>query len=331
MVMKRKCVSHTTARVLLEESPIGDSQSNGAVERANATVQGLVRTIKDYTERMINTKMPLDSACLKWLIKHVGWLLSAYKKGSDGQTAEERLRLKPFKCGVAAFGEQILYLPHKAAGIQKKLESKWKDGVWLGINARTSEAIIGDGAEVVLCRSVRRRAAPERWNAVALLAIRGTPWNLKNTAEQSEAEGDLTRMLRGDIPMQEPAVAPAPPTTAEPIGRRIYITKRMVTLYGTSDGCPGCRIAGATHTETCRKRMSGRIEDDPNEKWRLNHNKFANEGKRPCRAADTEEDGPMASASQAAASSTVAAQSYAARTALACASTGGPSSVAASP
>ena len=50
LAVKRKATAHVTARVLLEESPIGESQSNGAVARANANVQGLVRTVKDSTE-----------------------------------------------------------------------------------------------------------------------------------------------------------------------------------------------------------------------------------------------------------------------------------------
>ena len=49
---------------------------------------------------------------------------------------------------VKVGGHLVLYLPHKKSGPAAKLETKWKDGIYLGVNPRSGESIIGDGAVV---------------------------------------------------------------------------------------------------------------------------------------------------------------------------------------
>jgi hypothetical protein len=98
LTVKRKAVARVTVRVLLEESPTGGSQPNGAAERANANAQGLARTLKDSTERLISAKIPLEASATKWLARQAGWLISNFHGGSDGSTAERRLRRRAF-CG----------------------------------------------------------------------------------------------------------------------------------------------------------------------------------------------------------------------------------------
>ena len=46
------------------ESPVGDSNTDGSIERANQTIQGQIRAIKDYTERQLGATVGLDS-CLE--------------------------------------------------------------------------------------------------------------------------------------------------------------------------------------------------------------------------------------------------------------------------
>ena len=93
--------------------------------------------------------------------------------------------------------------------------------------------------------------------------------------------------LGGEIPIRMPEVAPAPVSTEEPQARRLYITKKMVKQFGASLGCPGCTTVGAIHTEACRKRISDKISEDPNEAWRLRDVEFRNEGKK-ARISDAE-------------------------------------------
>ena len=65
--VKHKAGTHIPTEIVYEESPVGDSNANGSVERANQTIQGQIRAIKDYAERQIGATISLDSSVLKWL------------------------------------------------------------------------------------------------------------------------------------------------------------------------------------------------------------------------------------------------------------------------
>ena len=135
--VKHKAGTHVPTEIVSEQSPVGDSNANGSIERANQTIQGRIFAIKDYTKRQIGATIGLDSSVLKWLVRHAAWTLTTLHVGSDGTTAHQRIRGKPFNQQIAAFGEQILFKPHKTTGPQQKLALNWLDGCWLGFNTRT--------------------------------------------------------------------------------------------------------------------------------------------------------------------------------------------------
>ena len=171
--VKHKAGAHIPTEIVYEESPVRGSNANGSIERAIQTIQGQIRAIKDYTERQIGATIGLDSAVLKWLVRHAAWTLTTFHVGSDGKTAHQRIRGKPFIQQIAAFGEQILFKPHKTAGPLQKLAVNWMDGCWLGFNTRTGEHVVSNNAAVVTCRSIRRRNKEERWNRERLLGNSG--------------------------------------------------------------------------------------------------------------------------------------------------------------
>ena len=41
-------------------------------------------------------------------------------------------------------------------------------------------------------------------------------------------------------------------------GRRIYMTKKMVSEFGGTLGCKGCLMIGQPRTEECRARITAR-------------------------------------------------------------------------
>ena len=154
--VKHKAGTHTPTEIVYEESPVGDSNANGSIERANQTIQGQIRTIKDYTERQIGATIGLHSSVLKWYVRHAARKLTPFHVGGDGMTAHQRIRGKPISQQIAAFGEQFQLKPHKTTGPQQKLVVNWLDGCWLSFNTRTGEHIVSNNA-VVSCRSIRRR------------------------------------------------------------------------------------------------------------------------------------------------------------------------------
>ena len=68
--VKHKAGAHIPTEIVHEESPVRGSNANGSIERAIQTIQGQIRAIKDYTERQIGATIGLDSAVLKWLVRH---------------------------------------------------------------------------------------------------------------------------------------------------------------------------------------------------------------------------------------------------------------------
>ena len=261
--VKHKAGAHIPTEIVHEESPVRGSNANGSIERAIQTIQGQIRAIKDYTERQIGATIGLDSAVLKWLVRHAAWTLTTFHVGSDGKTEHQRIRGKPFIQQIAAFGGQILFEPHKTAGLLQKLAVNWMDGCWLGFNTRTGEHVVSNNAAVVTCRSIRRRNKEERWNRERLLGKLGNPWSLQDG--RVEVDPDPAAPTRY-IPMVNPEVKAEPTTTKsrnEEYGRRIYITKKMVSEFGATLGCKGCLMIGQPHTEECRARITARMKSDP--------------------------------------------------------------------
>ena len=92
-----------------DESPVGDSDGNGAIERTSLAVQGHVRVLKDCLQLKLGTSIALESAIMKWLARLSAWTLTTYQKGADGMAAHQRIHGKNFNVQVAAFGEAVLF------------------------------------------------------------------------------------------------------------------------------------------------------------------------------------------------------------------------------
>ena len=111
------------------------------------------------------------------------------------------------------------------------------DGCWLGFNTRTGDRIVSNNAAVVACRRFWRRSKEERWNREMLLGILGNPWSLQDG--RVEVDPNLAAPARY-LPMVNPEI-PAEPTATrtrnEENGRRICITKKMVSEFAATLGC----------------------------------------------------------------------------------------------
>ena len=155
------------------------------------------------------------------------------------------------------------------------------DGRWLGFNARTGEHVVSNSAAVVTCRSIRRRNKKERWNREMLLGILGNPWSLQDGRVEVDPDPTAPARYHPMANLEVQAEPTATRTRNEGNGRRIYITKKMVSESGATLGCRGCLVIGQPHTEECRARITARMENDPVHAKRLEdnlnrRNEFAN-------------------------------------------------------
>ena len=82
---------HVACEMIPEDAPRGDSRANGFIETTIREVTGMIRTHKLAVETAAKVELvPTDSA-MRWLVDHVGVILSRYKVGPDGETPYERL------------------------------------------------------------------------------------------------------------------------------------------------------------------------------------------------------------------------------------------------
>ena len=148
-------------QVLPEESPVGESQSDGEVESAIKQVQGQIRTLRLHLQAHYGEVLSDGHIAMLWLVPHSAATLNRYVVGADGKTARQRLRGRVFKSPVVEFGECVWYLKPKSVG-KDKLHSRWGEGVWFGVREESGETLIGTREGVIKVRTFRRKAGAER-------------------------------------------------------------------------------------------------------------------------------------------------------------------------
>ena len=85
------------SRMIIENSPVGSSKSNGIVERAIQSVQEMIRTIRSDIEGRWKVKIDATHSIWPCVAEQAGFLLTRFEAGRDGKTAYERLEGKSAK------------------------------------------------------------------------------------------------------------------------------------------------------------------------------------------------------------------------------------------
>ena len=176
VALKQAVKAERPEEIIMEESPVGESASNGEVENAIKLVEGMFRSIKSSLEERIGRKLPREHMCVPWLIRHAAETIDRYAIGSDGKTNYQRRKGNKFGGSPVEFGETIMFLRAKSVG-KDKFDSRWEQGVWLGIREESGEHIIGTKEGVLKARTIRRYSeATERWKTELFDNFRGVPW-----------------------------------------------------------------------------------------------------------------------------------------------------------
>jgi len=248
-------------QIMMEESPVGESGSNGEVENAIKECTGQFRTLKCKLEDNYGFRLLASHAAMPWLVRYAAETIFRHKVGQDGKTARERLRGRKFKRELVEFGECVWYLKPKSKG-KEKFETRWGTGVWLGIREESGEIFIGTAAGVLKVRSVRRKSSPEeKWNAELFKSLVGVPWEPVPGRAGIEVKSKL------ETPVENTAGLELPLTAERAFKvRRLQLHKADFDTHGYSPNCTGCAaiIAGKdpqNHKEHCRKRITAKLEE----------------------------------------------------------------------
>ncbi len=241
----------------LENSKVGDSNSNGKIERCIQDFKGLVRTLRSDVESKINEKIDLEHPVVPWMIRHAAHLITKCRVRENGRTAYQLMKGRRSNAKMVPFAETVLFKIPKTQHKIGDFEDRWERGVWLGFIMKTGEHLVGTARGVFRVCTVMRRPSDKRWSAQLLRDIGGSPAEpvpgavgrrIPAFAKKFEAESSEKAIF---VPTKE----------VEPEVRVAFIYKSDVDEHGPTPRCPGCRAAAAggkcraRHTDECRKRF----------------------------------------------------------------------------
>jgi len=216
-----------------------------------------VRTLKLMVESKYNTVVGEESVILPWLVKYAATLTNIASVGKDGRTAFERRSGRKWKKALPTFGECIWWMRPESKG-EQKLETRWENGVYLGVRTESGEIIVGNQEGVVKVRTFAVRPRGEQWILEELTQLKGTPW------EPIPGRGRIELKSRVHIPTDTDGNELKEPEARKEQIRRLKIRREDVIKYGITLGCPGCRavnreVKGVNHNEKCRVRLEEAI------------------------------------------------------------------------
>ena len=151
------------SRMIVENSPVGSSKSNGIVERAIQSVQGMIRTIRSDIEGRWGVKIDATHSIWPWIAEHAGFLLTRFEVGRDGKTAYERLKGKSAKVQGIAFAEGILWKRKRAGGPLGKLTCRKTVRYLKELDKMENKKESGKTQEIVEVGEVEVNEEEEEW------------------------------------------------------------------------------------------------------------------------------------------------------------------------
>ena len=187
--LRNKMQERRTPTTLVEESKSKDSRSNGVIERAIQSVEGIVRTMKFALEHKLKITIECTHPVMTWLVEHAAETLNKFHVGSDGRTAYERMKGKSYKGEVFEFGRSVM---HRVAGEVQggSMQARFFEGVWVGKSTTSDEHIlIMENLKIVKARTIVAKPENESWNVEKVMAIKACAGKGLGHREEHE-EGD---------------------------------------------------------------------------------------------------------------------------------------------
>ena len=263
--------------VVMQESPPEDHKANGAAEKAVQEIKRQVRVIKSSLEEKLKEKLEENDSMLAWMPRHAADLLSRYRRGADGRTAEMRRSGKEWRRPGFEFGERLFFKEQDSSQSKNDLHMKMKEGRYVGHHGRTGTLLVMTAEGVRRALGARRLPDVEKWKFEGWRDLKGLPWEIRARRKSAaKADKEEAFMTEGPLVLAPPPAAPADePAMAPAAHRRVYVLKADVERFGPTDGCPGCTciLVGDTtrlnHSEACRARMVELLEKDDKGKVRL--------------------------------------------------------------
>ena len=121
-VARRRIEAGTT----LENSKIGDSNSNGRIERGIRVFKGMVRTLRSALAENLHMNVALDLAIIPWLVRHAAYLITRCRVRENGKTALQLINGRKSLTEMLPFGELVFFKLPKTARAIGSFEERWE-------------------------------------------------------------------------------------------------------------------------------------------------------------------------------------------------------------
>ena len=159
---------------------MGESQSNGVIERAVGLVADQARTLKAALEHRMGTRVPPDARILCWLVEFAAYLI--WTGAMSAATGGRRFRgcmaegITPL---ILDFGEKILYSLAKPARGRKLGTAipSWSVRGDAELVVRSSGCHLARNGDQDTLSEHQKIPESERWDADKIHGIRAVPWS----------------------------------------------------------------------------------------------------------------------------------------------------------
>ena len=276
--MSKKAIQDLNPEIIPINSPVGESACTGRVENAVRRVQEKMRTLRHQLEHCIGEILPDQLPIMAWMARWAAELISKCSPGGDGKIPYARIRQERCMVPLANSGDMVMYLPPKTARANKGTPAR-KPGIWLGVIERIEGTIVGTRYGGVKSRTVSRLSEGDQWNKEMILQMRGSPWEpvpgkqtmhipiyvdeeSENPEDDDGREVKPTETLDDEVPVETRGSTD-----------KLHISKKAITRYGATIGCPGCNDLvrrgsrpgkiNYHHSDECRRRIIEYMKDDP--------------------------------------------------------------------
>ena len=130
------------AGTALENSRVGDSDSNGKIERTIREVKGMIRTFRCHLEEKTGKPIRLDDAIVPWIVRHAAYVITRFRVGEDGKTAMHKIKGRKIHAPMIPFGETVLFKLPKVPRMPGDFKDRFEIGTWVGCTVRSGEHLV---------------------------------------------------------------------------------------------------------------------------------------------------------------------------------------------
>ena len=120
----------------IENSKVGDSNSNGKIERAIRDVENMIRTFRSALSANFGEDVKLSWSIVPWMVRHASYVITRCRVRAHGKTAMQVMKGRTALSELVPFGEVILFKVPKTGEAVGSFEDRWESGVWLGCTIR---------------------------------------------------------------------------------------------------------------------------------------------------------------------------------------------------